>query len=129
MTSLIPYIQVAIRRHAHDLEGIGETELANDLLVWAKALTNQVQSEPSPKPHNPDGLTPEQVGVSNGWRLLDEDEIQTSATFVDHIISCRLSSGAWGSLWYNGTDFENTYRTQLTREQLAEARKGQNATT
>lgn len=120
--NLIPHITVAIRRHAHDLELIGEVELANDLYVWAKALTNEVQPEPSPKPHNPDGLTPEQVDVADGWRLLDEDEILPYPQ--RRLVDIQIWYLTWDTGPWQGSIKTQTYRTKLSREALAEARKG-----
>lgn len=33
--------------------------------------TKEPEPEENHTPHNPDNLTPEQVGVKDGWRLLD----------------------------------------------------------
>jgi len=72
--------------------------------------------------HNPDGLTPEQVGVSKGWRLLDADEI-----FGDSIKEIE-SYGCLSERWHDdGREHGRmwsviTYRTRLTRAELREAR-------
>lgn len=126
--NLTPHITVAIKRHAYDLEGIGETVLASALVSWVKllpesvSLTNLVQSEPSPKPHNPDGLTPERVGVVDGWRLLDEDEIGGDKSVKElYCYSIHATTG-----WYDncvGNLPHLTYRTKLSRADLATERK------
>jgi len=73
--------------------------------------------------HNPDGLTPEQVGIKDGYRVLDKDE--TGPKF-NNSISLRAIEG-WNSddTWdkgYRGNLANVTYRTKLTREQLAAKR-------
>jgi len=39
---------------------------------------NQIQNNARAPGHNPDGLTEEQVGVSDGWRLLTKEENEAS---------------------------------------------------
>jgi len=73
--------------------------------------------------HNPDNLTPEQVGVSDGWRLLDEDEITDAADQIGGIEAFEL--GAWASNaphGYIGNVDGITYRTRLSRAELRKAR-------
>lgn len=72
------------------------------------------------KPHNPDNLTPGQIGTQDGWRLLDRDEI-----IDDYPTSERVAEQWRGSFWeegYYGVAQEYTYRTNLTREELRKAR-------
>ena len=62
--------------------------------------------------HNPDKLTEEQVGVKDGWRLLDEDELCERQKRC-----CEM----WGSGWfegYGGWHGDRTYRTRLSRSEL-----------
>jgi len=76
-------------------------------------------------PHNPDNLTPEQIGVAEGWRLLDEDEIGPNngkATCQPWLKPFGSNPGMWGNLNYVGQSPELTYRTRLTREELSAAR-------
>lgn len=70
-------------------------------------------------PHNPDNLTPEIIGVEEGYRLLDRDEIKeaTSIRGID-----MWDMGVWWKACA-GSSLEYTYRTKLTREQLAEMRE------
>lgn len=75
------------------------------------------------KPHNPDNLTPEQVGVSEGWRLLDEDEVTgASNREIDGIQLFLRGREWWGDSNLSGNGNHVTYRTKLTREELAEKR-------
>ena len=71
------------------------------------------------KSHNPDNLTGEQVGVNDGWRLLDEDEIRDDCGVLGEIrvfVDDSWDSGCVG--W----DHSATYRTKLSREELRKAR-------
>lgn len=71
-------------------------------------------------PHNPDSLTPEQVGAPE-WRLLDEDEIIASCDMPNHKVTCDAWLKHWVSGWGGGHK-EKTYRTKLSRAKLREAR-------
>jgi len=82
---------------------------------------------PTSKSHNPDKLTFGEVGVEDGWRLLDEDEIRTNSDDIDGIqgwIRCnRKDDSRWGSsIRWGGIDKSVTYRTKLSREELRKAR-------
>jgi len=73
-----------------------------------------------PAAHNPDQLTPEQVGVSDGYRLLDVDEIKDRQKMHIHIEARNKRGGYWLTSYRSfGNDPQITYRTRLTREQLA----------
>lgn len=78
------------------------------------------------KPHNPANLSPEQVGVSEGWRLLDEDEVGESVhptIGIDFLGYFEQWQGAWyGDDPLNGLCDDITYRTKLTRAELRKAR-------
>ena len=79
------------------------------------------EKEMNTTPHNPDHLTPEQVGVAQGWRLLDEDEVVTSMRI--QVFVCEY----WTALKYwtahgPGYHKDKTYRTPLTRTELRSAR-------
>jgi hypothetical protein len=71
---------------------------------------------PTATGHNPDNLTEEQVGVKDGWRLLDLDEIKSRKQRV---------AEAWNPallMWYpeyNGSSRNITYRTKFSRSELA----------
>lgn len=74
------------------------------------------------KPHNPDELTPEQVGVSDGYRLLDEDEIKERGDGCFEIEYSAVDSHTKQQFWFGpawGCHEALTYRTKLTREELA----------
>jgi len=74
--------------------------------------------------HNPDSLTPEQWGESEGWRLLRVDEIMEEERGG---LSCAPFS-FWSPSrgWENGICYADslvvTYRTKLTRAELRAAR-------
>lgn len=70
------------------------------------------------KPHNPDNLTREQVGVSEGWRLLDEDELNDHRISSSDIERWMVNSRSWSG-GYSGGSESSTYRTTLTRQELA----------
>lgn len=75
-----------------------------------------------PIAHNPDFLSDEQVGVSEGWRLLDEDEITSRIPdFSANKCDQWLSVSGWTDGGY-GTLRDATYRTRLTRAELRKAR-------
>ncbi len=71
--------------------------------------------------HNPDKLTEEQVGVKDGWRLLEWEEIKSIS-----VESKKKGLEFWGimSLTWKRPDGgpannDSTYRTRLSREELA----------
>lgn len=69
------------------------------------------------KAHNPDNLTPEQYGKSEGYRLLDEDEIKVR-THYHKEIEVYWVNKEWIKGNKGGGEF-STYRTKLSREELA----------
>jgi len=76
-----------------------------------------VKNEVKHKVHNPDNLTPKQVGVSDGYRLLDEDEIKERKLEYKEIEAWVCS--CWSKEEFVGESNVMTYRTKLSREQLA----------
>lgn len=72
------------------------------------------------KHHNPSNLTPEQYGAGEGYRLLDEDEVDR-ARLYNHRVAEASVEGHWVKGW-NGNDPSVTYRTTLTRKELRRAR-------
>lgn len=80
-------------------------------------------------PHNPDGLTDEQVGVSAGYRLLSVSEVKRHPAGVRALeveIGCFnvISDSAtlplvWVPRAISKGDMAATYRTRLSKEQLA----------
>lgn len=76
-----------------------------------------VENQMKHKVHNPDNLTPKQVGVSDGYRLLDEDEIKERKLEYKEIEAWVCS--CWSKEEFVGESNVMTYRTKLSREQLA----------
>lgn len=77
--------------------------------------------------HNPDGLTPQQVQISEGWRLLGEDEIlpRDTGPELSGIEAWCASDGEWYNNFgagYCGHEPNFTYRTHLSRAELRAAR-------
>lgn len=70
--------------------------------------------------HNPAGLTNKQVGVGDGWRLLDADEISDYkwSTVCDAWRNPEGWLAEKGRAWCKLT----TYRTKFTREELRATR-------
>lgn len=69
--------------------------------------------------HNPDKLTEEQVGVKDGWRLLESDEIVYYGVPHDSI---QAWQNTWDSSGWRGSDPSCTYRTKLSKHELRVAR-------
>lgn len=72
--------------------------------------------------HNPENI--EDYGQSDGWRLLDWDEVSygydANPVMLDEIESY---SPGWGWLKrFYGTNAEMTFRTKLTKPELRKAR-------
>ncbi len=95
------------------------------IIVHAEEYLNQIKGGETPvaaaKPHNPDNLTPEQVGVAYGWRLLDEDEV-ISVPVAEHC--CEAWSKGFERWMISNVTGQNkvlTYRTRLTRSELRKA--------
>ena len=97
-------------------------------------VENQVQAVaatfygPKELEHNPDGLTPEQYGMGQGYRLLDKDEILPAAGSKVRLPDLEeFQPGPFYGhrCWEPGVYGDSravTYRTRLTREQLRAAR-------
>ena len=79
--------------------------------------------EASPIPHNPRELTPEEYEADKGYRLLHEDEIKFRTTSYEVIQIYDEDSERAGFCWWQkyaeGCVFKATYRTKLSREELA----------
>jgi len=70
--------------------------------------------------HNPDNLTPEQYGASEGYRLLYADEIiERKRRYKEIEAWDDVCYKNWDSVPYFGDSFGLTYRTKLSREKLA----------
>jgi len=68
--------------------------------------------------HNPNNLTPKQYGAVEGYRLLYADEIKDRQKEHEEIEAWAN----WGKYWdksYFGHSCRMTYRTKLSREELA----------
>lgn len=72
---------------------------------------------PTATGHNPDNLTEEQVGVKDGWRLLDLDEIKPRKLSVAE--SWLENIKEWSPHYYSGSSRNITYRTKFSRSKLA----------
>lgn len=146
--TLLPHILTAIRIHADEMvktantrqqmidEGVSfligdalereATQIsyllstAQSLLDWVQFSPISVHSEPSSPPHNPDGLTPEQVGVDKGWRLLEEGELYDGPCL--HELECWCENTKWKANFW-GYNERETFRTKLTREELKQKRR------
>ena len=70
--------------------------------------------------HNPAGLTNKQVGVGDGWRLLDEDEVYSSASAP--CVDCWVPRRSEWEPENWGIHKTHAYRTRYTRAELAQAR-------
>ena len=78
---------------------------------------------PSPvvhSPHNPDNLTQKQLQPELGYRFLDKDEVKETNKSLREIEAWGREE--WDAKGYYGASSGLTYRTKLTREQLAAAR-------
>ena len=73
--------------------------------------------------HNPNGLTVAQVG--DGYRLLDEDEVGGRYGEERSLreIECFLFDRTWDNSGWWGASKERTFRTKLSREELARLRE------
>lgn len=71
------------------------------------------------KKHNPHNISPEELEESEGYRLLDEDELVESLAYGDTVqaFDGEKWTGGWG-----GYKKDLTFRTKLTREELRKAR-------
>lgn len=62
--------------------------------------------------HNPDKLTPEQVGVKEGWRLLTVSEVESNdQTLKEHVFLWSSLHSVWRSQ-AKGNELCFTYRTR-----------------
>lgn len=70
-------------------------------------------------PHNPAGLTDEQIGTAEGWRLLDVDEVGPKRGDTPWIEMWSNLEQRWISNAFTGSILSNNYRTKLDRAALA----------
>lgn len=63
----------------------------------------------SNKPHNPLGLSDDDIGTAHGWRLLQQNEIRFRAPTPD--IQCWSGKGWMGDQAWCGDSVLQTYRT------------------
>ena len=75
-------------------------------------------TEQKPQPHNPDGLTPKQYGASEGYRLLDEDEVKERYESFHIEKYVKVKPYYWSKNQWSGNEKTYTYRTKLSREEL-----------
>ena len=69
------------------------------------------------KAHNPNNLTPEQYGAVEGYRLLYADEIIERKQRYKEIEA--WDDYAWIDMCFKGSSSSDTYRTKLSRKELA----------
>jgi len=69
-------------------------------------------------PYNPHELTPEEYEADKGYRLLDEDEIKYRVNSYKEIEAWDKNDNRW-DVEFLGVSKVNTYRTKLSREELA----------
>ena len=69
-------------------------------------------------PHNPREFTPEEYEADKGYRLLDEDEIKDRVGSYKEIEAWDKNDNRW-DVEFSGASKANTYRTKLSREELA----------
>ena len=79
-----------------------------------KTVNNLVPLVPA---HNPDNLTPEQYGAVEGYRLLYADEIIERKQRYKEIEA--WDDYAWIDMHFKGSSSSDTYRTKLSRKELA----------
>lgn len=65
--------------------------------------------------HNPDNLTPKQVGVADGWRLLRKSEIKDNRTTTP---AHWWRNGGWSHESTGWTAPDSTFRTRIPYGQL-----------
>lgn len=142
---LINHVVAAIYNHQGSLRDAAANvqhiapDMASQMLTTAKRLydltlepftADAVRVEPSPTgPCNPDGLTLEQIGVADGWRPLDENEI-TQEIDTDLVECWACIEKTWDSCVGHGAMWSSiTYRTKLSRTDLAAALRAVNGET
>lgn len=69
--------------------------------------------------HNPNNLTPEQIQTDLGYRLLDLSEIKYGPDLLEIELWIRTE---WNNKGWEGSDLQNTYRTKLRPQELANLR-------
>lgn len=95
--------------------------LVSDDVIYTKCPNKLAFPVINPYSHNPDGLTVERVTGNYKWlcRLLDKDEIQPGQELEQ--IEVLSPAGPWRG-GVVGNQHDCTYRTKLTRQELAAAR-------
>lgn len=97
-------------------KNLGVTVESVDILP--ETPVENLATEQKPQPHNPDGLTPEQYGATDGYRLLDEDEIKEryDSFYIEKYVKAKPYY--WSKNEWSGNEKTYTYRTKLSREEL-----------
>jgi len=121
---------VAAHRHGVVFQWVGRFDVENSftfswredgrLLSYRESKYDIISPWTSPiaPGHNPGKLTEEQVGVKDGWRLLDEDEILGPYKGIERVGHVDCWTGQWEP-GNRGICKGSTYRTRLSREELA----------
>lgn len=109
----------AAARMSEDMRLIGNSLAAVDLGIPTESDPSDIEEDPI---HNPDHVT--EWGADEGYRLLFESEVILGYYPIPLAeIELLHSNGEWESESH-GNYQGYTYRTKLTPEQLAKARKG-----
>ena len=102
---------------------LGVTVDSVEIVECKEDVKSGVVGEAFPVPHNPREMTPEEYEADKGYRLLDEDEIKFRTTSYEVIQIYDEDSERAGFCWWQkyaeGCVFKATYRTKLSREELA----------
>jgi len=100
----------------------------NDLWIYFpkpswnwKEIDYRIHQSPIAAGHNPDKLAEEQVQTSEGWRLLNTEEVKKRNLPPPNIIQMwQPRSQQWCTRGqYQGNGPDNTYRTKLTPAELS----------
>lgn len=111
-----------------DGDGVWPRSWSDDGICSADSLSYNIAStwtSPIAAGHNPDKLTEEQVGVADGWRLPEWDEIDglNGEKKVSALEYFNLKLTEWHNADVCCAYRKFTYRTKLSREELAALRK------
>lgn len=102
----------------------GDVIVNNGKTFVVQPLSSDSESNPDESVlapgHNPLKLTLAQVGVKDGWRLLNENEIIAFLLELREIQ--RWTVKGWDGTGWAGGDKDGTYRTKLSPAELRKAR-------
>jgi len=90
-----------------------------EIVECKEDVKSGVVGEAFPVPHNPREFTPEEYEADKGYRLLDEDEIKYRVGYYKEIEAWSNGDINEWENYKSGSGKANTYRTKLSREELA----------